>query len=915
MHAPYVCLRCCRQLLRWKCQRRNSGFVSLGRLVGRDDDSRKTPQEAPLANGNPTPIGNQRRKKRLTFAQQYQEQRKPKGVDKVLETLFASNRDNEQALERNRYSRTPKVQHMKDAAIERSAIEWSSADRLRELHNKLLRGTAPLQEIWRDCESLLAKKWIRKDAMANGVDQKLFDYSSTSIDTQANYEPFRDILVAICQKQRLVINGRDFAPADAIKKYMKYGVMRHWWHDVLWCQLGNVLRLRYQSTDDTRGVAPDERIRILLEEILEVWNVYIERYKLYPSSVLVPLSGNSDKMDDKASTSEGFSSSDSKKLRTKPPDETTEAAAMTARCLKAAGMRASLQIMSLFHRFGHAMKRDRSIATTCLLHAGVSSEITEKALEGWESQSSPEPKDILDLTEKPNQSRGSKISMSASQKRHGLDWSDKGLRKRLAEIEGTSKRLDTISAMDLWSQFQVHREADNSKNSTISIDKLYACFLRLFWALHLHDHAIEVWNHMIKSGCLPNHSHYNAMLIGCMKVKDIDSLQEIWTNMLRSGMTPDADNWTTYIHGLICRHKWEEGFKALESLGQTWKSAPPLESSNTAIDETAGTKTAEENQSPLEPKNKTPLRPSLAPINAALSALIKIDKPFLIPRVLDWARSHQITLSTMTFNILLRPLVRRGSQASIQAHLQQMADAKCTPDVATFTIILNGLVSNPTSTFHTLPPEAQESTVLSILADMARQGIEPNAFTYSSLLYGLLTPASKELARDFTPNVPAARTILAHMVARNLRPAQAIYTILITHYFTRRPLPDLPAISSLWSALRHSGQANTVDYIFLDRMIEGYADADEIEEALKFLKMMPELGRFPGWRALVKVMKAMIRAKEWVWCGELVEDVVREDGLRRWGHGRSRPGYKEFFWELVKGLRERDLVPKMDEER
>ena len=804
---------------------------------------------------------------------------------------------------------------MKNAAIERSAIEWSSTDRLRELHNKLLRGTAPLQEIWRDCESLLAKNWTRKDAMANGVDQKFFEDSSTSVHTQANFEPLRDILVAVSQKQRLVINGRDFTPADAIKKYLKYGMMRHWWHDVLWCQLGNVLRLRYQSTDDTRGVAPDERIRTLLEEILEVWNVYIERYVSYPSKVSLPLSGKSDKVYDKASTSEGFSSSVPKKLRTKPPDETIVAAAMTVNCLRAAGMRASLQIMSLFHRFGHALKRDRSIATTCLLHAGVSSEITEKALEGWESQCLPEPKDILEPIENPHHLRFSKIPLDAFQKRHGLNWSDKELSKRLAEIERASKRLDTPSAINLWSQFRAHREADNSENTTNSIDKLYARFLRLFWAIHRHDHAIEVWNHMIKSGHLPNQTHYTAMLTGCIKIKDVESLHEIWTNMLRSGLSPDANNWTTYIHGLICRHKWEEGFKALECLGQIWKSAPPLESSNNAVDTTAGTKTAEENQSTQEPKNKTILRPSLAPINAALSALVQIGEPSLIPRVLAWAQHHQIPLSTMTFNILLRPLVRRGSQASIQAHLQQMTDAKCTPDVATFSIILNGLVSNPTSTFHSLPPEAQESTVMSILADMARQGIEPNEFTYSALLDGLLTPGTKELAHDFTPNVPAARTILAHMAARDFRPSQHIYTILITHYFTRRPVPDLPAISSLWSAMRHSGQVHKMDHVFFDRLIEGYADVDEIEEALKILKLVPELGKSPGWEALVKVMRAMIRAKEWVWCGELVEDVEQERGLLRCGHGRWFWRAQLEFWELVDGLRERDLLGKMDEER
>ncbi|KAF6231764.1 hypothetical protein HO173_010066 [Letharia columbiana] len=920
MIAPHVCLRCSRQLLRWNYQRRSLGFVSLGQLVGRDDDNRITPQEVPLANGDPAAVGLPHRKKRLTFAQKYQEQRKPKGVDKVLETLFASNRENEQTTERSRYSRTPKVHSAKAAAIEISAIERSIEVRLRQLDNRLLRGTAPLQEIWKECECLLGeRKKIRKNTMATG-DYKSF-FSSTSVDTPANFRTFRDVLVAICQKQRLVIEHQDFTPADAIKTYVKYGAMRHWWHLVLWRQLGHVLQLRYQSANDTVGAESDKRTRTLLGEILGVWSVYIGEHWLYPSVVSVPLSGDSNKGYNKTSTSEGFSSSFPKRLSKNPTVEIEVAAAMTLECLKAAGMRAPLQIMSLPNRFGQAPERDRSITTRCLLHAGVSSQIIEKALEGWESLPSPMPTEILEPTENYKKSSIFEDLVGPSQTRQDVDWSEKGLGAGLAEIDKASKqilyskRTDTERAVELWRQFQAYLEAGKSEDKADSTDQLYARFLRTFWALRRHDHAIEVWNHMINSGHLPGQRHWSAMLTGCVQAKDVESLQNIWTNMLRSGMPPDTHAWTTYIHGLIDCRKWKEGLNALEHLGRIWKSAPPLKSSDTVADRTVGTITADEEQSTEKPKDDTILRPTVAPINAALSALIHINMPVLLPRVLAWARFHQVSLSTVTFNILLRPIVRDGSQASLQAHLQQMADANCIPDVATFSMILNGLVSNPTSTFHTLPPEAQESTITSILADMGRQGIEPDKFTYGTLLDGLLTPENKTLSYNFTPNVPAARTILAHMAARNIHPSSPIYTILITHYFTRRPLPDLPAISSLWSSIVHSGQMKYLDNIFFDRLIEGYADNDKIEESLKFLRMMPEQGKSPGWRALARLLRALVRAREWGLCRELVEDVEWEGGLLRFGQGRMRARHRVEFWELVDILRERGLVKMGDEER
>ena len=708
-----------------------------------------------------------------------------------------------------------------------------------------------------------------------------------------------------------MIDGQDFTPAHAIRIYMTQGVMGSWWSRVLWCQLGQVLQSRNRSTDETVGAALDE---IILGNILEVWTVYEENYGYRSSRFIGHPPRGSDEVDDNASTSEGIPSSLANQYQLRPSDDTAVAAAMTIECLRVAGIRVPSRVMGLFNRFGQAIRRDRSIASRCLLQAGVPSEIIEKALEPWESGTSPEPQKIFKPTEKSNKTRVVTHAVNRYLKRHTQDWSSMGVRERLLAINGAVQRSDTRLAVNLWHQFQAHIEASKSEAENDSYDQVYVRFLRAFWAIRRHDHAIEVWNHMIKSGYPPMPKHWTAMLTGCIIARDVESLQRIWTNMLKSGMLPDATTWTTYIHGLIDGRKWEEGLQALEQLGRIWKSAPPLKPSDTAGDKMTGSNTADDNQHNEEPKDESILRPLEHPVCAALSALIHIDKRALIPRVLAWARFHQVPLSNYTYNILLKPIVRHESQAALQAHLQQMAEANLTPDVVTFTIILNGLVSNPTSTFHTLPPEAQENTVTSILADMERHGIKPTTFTYSTLLDGLLTPGSRELSDDYTPNVQAARTVLAHMAQRNIYPSTYIYTILITHYFNHRPVPDLPAVSSLWSSILHSGQANALDNIFFDRLIEGYADNNEIEDALKFLQVAPEYGNTPGWGALVRLLRALIRAKEWGLCEELVEDVEREEGPLRVGQGRGQGREKAEFWELVVLLKERGVVV-VDEER
>ena len=597
----HVCLRCSRQFLRWSCQRRSSAFVSPGQLVGRDNDNRTTPEDFPSPTES-AEAGSSNRKNALGFAQKVQEERNPKGNDQVLETLFASNREEEQVVPRLRFSRSPNVQSVKSASKAQSAIERPIKDRFRELEDKLRRGIVSLKDIWRDCESLLGeRRRIRKEFIIKSDDTALVDCSNDSVEKQASTHIFHSVLTAICQEQRLVIEERVIAPADVIKVYLKYGVMmRIWWSDVVFYQLGHVLRLSYQSTDAYMGRLAKQRTRILLGEILDVWAVYMEPHRLNS-----PIA----------------------------PQVTRVAAEMTTECLNVSGMRIPPSIMSLFRQFGRMQTQEiRPIATQSLQNAGVSSEIIEKALDGLEKCDSP----------------------SSSE----LDWSETGRPPRFQELTQALVRSDTESALNLWRQFKADLDAFKSVDKSNQIERFYVRFLESFWALRRQEHAIEVWNHMLNSGRVPNQKHWNVMLTGCIKAQDVRSLQSIWTNLLGSGTKPDAANWSAYIQGLLECRQCEEGLHALENLGRIWTLTSP----NIAANKMMETKAEQR-------KDDSVLRPNTKVINTALSALIHIKRRDLIPRVLAWAQSHKIPSDIYTFNILQRPLARNFARDAIQAHL------------------------------------------------------------------------------------------------------------------------------------------------------------------------------------------------------------------------------------------------------
>jgi len=878
MNTPFICLRCSRQLLRSNRQLRTANFVSLGKLVDRDDGSQAQELERAAADVDKLSAKSPGLKKRQTFAQQYQEQRRPVGVDKVLETLFSSNRAQEQVSQLWRYSRTPK-EPQAERVVEHTISNRSIDRRLFELHNMLQRGTSRLEYIWATCLQLLGERDWR-------LERGLSDDGM-----RRQHVVFHDILLAICSKHQVLVQDTIVTPRMVIHTYLKHGVMRNWWHRVIWSKLGQLMELRHSAAEKT----PEQvkKVKILAQDLSEVWSLFALNFQKPRDEVQ-----NKDNVKDLASRVPPYESLEHRFLRLmdKYPNgafvsSMAAAAIATLDFLDAESIPCAALLGEFFAELRRGKELDLSITRIWLSEAGIGPETIERILQTLEAQQ---------WRDKHDTPAWKRDELGERKAKRIYAWNEKAIDKRLVEVDIASRRADPEDAVNLWENFVDYMKSEKPKDKD-TISRIFAKFLRTFWALRCSNEAIGVWNFMINSGQSPAQMHWTAMLSGCVPARDATSMQAIWRNMLRSNFTPDIGTWTTYIHGLIKLWKWQEGLEALESVGRLWKGKTPTGMLHER-------RIKQKDTNPLDPNI-----PNIAPVHAALSALVDIKKPELHATVIAWAEAQNLRLETYTFNILLQPLVRHGTQAQVQSHLQQMAAHNCSPDIITFTIILNGLVSNKDSNFHTLPPETQKSTIISILKDMEDKGLPANARTYTVLLDGLLNPKPwKELkfignadTSKTTYNVPAARTILAHMQSRNLHPSPHHYTILISHYFAYKP-PDLAAVASLWAGIRHSGQTEMMDDFFYDRIIEGYANHDEIEMALQFLRRVPEEGKRPSWWALYRVLAALERGAEWDLCRELLQDIEDPKGLLRHGQGLFR-GKREFY-ELVDLLREKGVT-------
>ena len=895
MTTPYICIRCRQTLSSRYRQLRYSSFVSLRDLINRDGKEIQLPPE-PVAKDSQhvqtdvkiSRLGVHNSKKPIRRGD-------PQGSE-VLEDLFSSNLYNAHAFV---------DQHLKSSL---PSTRQSVDEDIKSLDHHFYQRKAPLLEIWHICQQLFGsdpwKAW-RRQRLSD--DELVFNSHQLTL--------FRDILFRIAHTRIRYPSPVSLLPLPTklLQPYIEYGIMQNWWDQILWKQLGTYITTTLYPTDPHSKGGVHNRIEsgLVIGDILGVWckivNFYGEpckdnrrdestepktarfrnRYrwplKPFSSSDLQPTGqatdqlSNSDALDRMATAWPQYNESDNCR------NSMFLAAVMTLDILerRKAQVRGTdaflIDAEPVFQFFKHLVQGCRienTIAIACLKRAGIALPAQTSILLRWKSlgvdAGMGAALEIPASAEFPQIPVGKIESQSVR---------NSSLVKINAQLFKAKAKEDVEFLTNLWRQCQNLLTSPHIEPELH--DELFSNFLTSFFSLGRQDEAVGVWNFIINRGIPPTLNHWHAMLRGCAKARDLTSLQEIWRQMLSAGVKPDSSTWASRIKGLMICGAWQAGIEALEFLGKEQKT---------------------------DPSNKA-LKPSLDHIKAAISGLLPNRKPGgfgrghdlhqraeYIDRIKSFAESQNITYDIVTYNMLLRPAIRADDETKVQAIFKEMRSAGCEADIATFTIILNGLLSNPTSTFHIQSHADQQTAMFTFLADMEHGGVAANTRTYGTILDGLLD------AR--TVNLDAAKAVIKHMALRNVPLSPHIYTILITHFFALEP-PDVAAVGSLLQ--RAKTEKTPLDPIFYDRLIENYARVGETEKMLMALRRMPESGMTPGWIALTACLQNLIQGQEWDSVRDLVRDVEDERGFFRNGQPVRWMG-KDAFWEVVAEMRERGVL-------
>ncbi|KAL8767645.1 MAG: hypothetical protein Q9209_005904 [Squamulea sp. 1 TL-2023] len=919
MKAPYVCVSCRYRVVQHARRTRKLSFVSLNQSSSQHESQipdNGIPQSASWRHGNDVHRRAQQQGSNLAKGAPTIPVRTRSGTDSILEQLFISSQ---------KVQRTPTVTRYSGIPIHQAGPVIESSDR-REYHDierisrQFYQNELSLQEVWRSCESLLSAETkdettpIREDPALRGAN-----------------EFFRDLLMAI-NREFFLSHANDGLPAphQVIKLYAGRTMMRYWWNDVLWFQLAEILKLL--QVIDTAGSAHNgpalkERLVQFMEETMNVWSEFSSRFGPPTSRseagqngvTLSPTSNNA-----------WFLALLPKHRRFRVYDRTLAACKLTHQILMELidGRRIAVPMThhgQAFVAFLDELVGGRNFslpaASVSLRQEGVQMEIIDRWLQypnGWgekpiiyekvllpseATSSSPQ----LPVAEPPLstqdhrsptylKSEDTRLPKSAQpiEQSFKVDgaWDKTSIHRAtttiVKDLERAVQRFDVARVAGIWQEYQ--RTLAYQDIQRRSREQIFIHFLTSFFALSRQEQAVHVWNDMVQAGIVPNQRHWNAMLDGCSKARDITSLDEIWNRMLNTGIEPDLVSWTTYVSGLIICKKFQRGLQALNDLGTKWKQASKTAAAMAAPQANAAM------ESHLTLAKHDASKPSLAPIQAAVSALLRFGKEELCWPLLDWTRSFSMPLTIGFFNVILRHAVRHGNVRLINHTFSLMDSNYCSADEQTYTILLNGHMSNINSTFPSLSPQEQQLSVLRILDDMTAKNLSIDQRTYGTILYGLLNPKNENR------NDQAARAVLDHMSKNGIKPSHYIYTILASHYFSLSP-PDLQGAEHLWKRIR--SERPILDRQFYEKMVEGYAGAKSVERMLYFLRRIPHEGKSPTWNCLLVVLNTLIEVGEWSLAKEFVKDVEdRRSGLRRFADEGWKGGrVEEEFWITVNSIK------------
>lgn len=298
-------------------------------------------------------------------------------------------------------------------------------------------------------------------------------------------------------------------------------------------------------------------------------------------------------------------------------------------------------------------------------------------------------------------------------------------------------------------------------------ESCWSVCLSNFIASDRSDLATDVWSKFRERQLRPSARIWNALLDGYGRAKNYEAAQQTWSAAVNQAgadpsttKLPDEQMYTTMINIHFLAKKIEAGMALLSEM--------------MAKDTKQGGK----------------LHVQAETFNAVVHGLFLNGRHARAESLLDEMMTKGPAPNIGTINTFLRAYARVGDLTYLASTLRLADKLKLTPDIVTFTTILDALLRKG--------GESATEAVVKTLRMMTSMGVQPNVVTYTAMIKAclvgaeaaLLDVASKSMLGDSLHKdrrhkssnqvrVEAALELLDRMVESKVAPSEITYTALI----------------------------------------------------------------------------------------------------------------------------------------
>ncbi|KAK0384852.1 hypothetical protein NLU13_7330 [Sarocladium strictum] len=431
---------------------------------------------------------------------------------------------------------------------------------------------------------------------------------------------------------------------------------------------------------------------------------------------------------------------------------------------------------------------------------------------------------------------------------------------------------------ELWQTFKKKVAGNMELTDQLREDPEFMDFWIFVWCSLRHDEFLkETVQLMGRMEMEPTIKSYTAMMHGWKTAKNIDKIDALWHMLSESDIQLDSYIWVERVSAYIETGTPQRAVETLGEMMRLWKDAVS------------------------EGKQQKAVKPSIEVVNATLKELVRLDRQ-AAQQVLAWAEAEDIHPNVVTYNILLREAFRSGSHDSVPGLLASMRQSGVDPNSASFTIILDEVLTNMGHS----PPAEQVQAVHQVLDDMSSTGVQPNQETYGKMLYAI--SSLRNGGAD-----EAIKAVQDHARERNIPTTPHMITILIERTL-RQPNPSMSRIQAIL-AEHNMKRITDGDQTLWERVMTAYAVTGNLAPAMAIFNDLENSGRpATSLSCLRDVLQALLDDGEWDWARQVVVCTLKNKMKGVEDKNGNERYWKHRFWFTAQArglLEDVELPPQL----